>query len=172
MLGCLSPHLVLIKGRFLMEKKTEVKRSEIIKCPYFRLSSFVIADGRKSYDMYCKLDFMIFTTYRVESDNITDNDKKAMQDCMRCQCALECPKMWTDPIDDELDEFSKFDEDYYDDPFDEPKKKKDKKSKRDYYSESLTEERDYLLHGWKEEIKDKKNLPAKIEKHDERLRKI
>ena len=144
-----------------MHKKktpTDVKRNEIITCPYFRMTSWDTQKDKKVYDLYCKLDYMIFYTYRAKSDKITDDDKKMMQNCMRQNCASECPKMWNDGIpgeDDEFDAFSQFGDEYYDDPFEE------KPTKRTYYPESLTEERDYLLNGWKDEIKKSENLPAK-----------
>lgn len=130
------------------EKSSDLKRNEIITCPYFRMSSWQNQKNQKIYDFYCKLDYMIFYTYRADSNKITDRDKKTMQMNMRQNCALECPKMWKCGYEDDFDIF---DDDFFE-------------SKQDDYPESLNEERDYLLYGWKKEIEGDKNLPAKIEK--------
>ena len=141
--------------RKIKKCKCQLHRTEIVTCPYFRLNSWKYKDNNVVFDMYCHLDQMIFYSFRSKNDTLSNKEKRLIRISMRQNCAIDCPKMWN-PTD-----YSAFERE--DSEFDDHFAPMD-----DYpHDDDIEDEREYLLHGWKKEIEEKKNLPAKIEPSDD-----
>jgi len=82
-------------------KAFDLKRKEIIICPFFRLRYWEYKKNNIAFDMSCSIDDSIFTSYR-SSGCPTRRDIEKMRTRMRSACSMECPKMWNQyPNDDE-----------------------------------------------------------------------
>ena len=89
--------------------KSQLKRKDILICPFFRMSQWEYKKGKSIIDMYCSLDGMIFFSQHIDGKMPSDNDVKIIRNIMRETCANECPKIWSEEypgrIDSEIDDF-------------------------------------------------------------------
>ena len=88
-----------MQGLTVSKKKTQKtdlyfpKRRDIIVCPYFQMKYLEYKKNSFAFDMYCLLDDMIFASYKF-SGKPKKRDIKTMQQQMRSNCSLDCPKIW------------------------------------------------------------------------------